>query len=127
MECNQDCWNCELEGCPYTFDDLDSEIDDTAREKGLSDSEKKERESRKRYWSSEKGKASKSAYNKKYYERNKERISQYKKEWYQKNRRQKDFTSWKWQYKKKYGKDPSVAEIKKWFDNFDRRMNDRLR
>lgn len=72
MRCNNDCWSCQKDGCPYTLkasSDLDKEI----LKKSLNDTEKarrkylkseKGKQALKRYSLSEKGKATQERYSK---------------------------------------------------------------
>lgn len=65
IKCDEDCWNCQLEGCPYTLDEssiLDKEIE--FENKLLTDSEKGVYKSRMLYRQTESYKESAKRYNK---------------------------------------------------------------
>ena len=92
--CNKDCWNCELEGCPYTLRvslEMDQEAKDnipnSSRELSIKryNTSRKRKETQKRYWQSEKGKEANNRNTKAYYHRHKEEILAKKREQYKLN------------------------------------------
>lgn len=91
MKCVKDCWQCELEGCPYTlvesyYLDLDAseKLIETPRQKAIKKYNKsqKHKEAVKRWKQSEKGKAYRIADKKKYYIRNREKLIEKNKLYY---------------------------------------------
>lgn len=95
--CNKDCWNCELEGCPFTLeisDEIETEIKfDRLRFNSANGSRYK------RYRATPKGYKVKMNAKKKYEAKNPEKVAL----WQFKSR-----------YKKKHGYSPNEEECRKW-------------
>lgn len=94
--CNEDCWNCPLEGCPNTLK-ISEKIDEDARIiKAIGGSRYK------RYGATQKGHEVKRRAKLKYQQNNPEKVAVW---------------SFKSRYKKKYGYPPTDKECKEWMES----------